>query len=204
MPLELYLAFVAASVVLILIPGPNVALIVANSIAHGHRYGLVTVAGTSAAMVPHLALAVLGLGGFLAVMADWFEWLRWLGVAYLLYLGLTALMAPATDLTTVKAARIAPRQMFYRGFVVSLTTPKTLMCYSAFLPQFVSPHGDAFTQLLLLAVTFLSIAVLLDSVWALLASRAARWLAIDGHLRNRITGVFLLSAAAGLALARKP
>lgn len=203
MSLELYIAFVAASVVLVLIPGPNVALIVANSIAHGHRYGLVTVAGTSAAMVPQLALAVLGLGGVLAVMADWFEWLRWLGVAYLLYLGINALMVPASNLTTVKAAQIAPRQMFYRGFVVSLTNPKTLVFYSAFLPQFVSPHGDTLSQLMLLAVTFLVIAAFLDSVWALLASRAARCLAIDGRLRNRITGGFLLSAATGLALARK-
>ncbi len=204
MSFELYLAFVAATVVLILIPGPNVALIVANSVAHGARHGLVTVAGTSAAMVIQLTLTILGLSGFLSLLAGWFEWVRWLGVAYLLYLGLTALMAPTSDLTRVKAANVPAAKMFFRGFVVSLTNPKTLLFYSAFLPQFVSPGADATAQLMILAATFLAIAVLLDSGWALLASRARGVLALNGRLRNRITGTFLISAAAGLALARKP
>jgi threonine/homoserine/homoserine lactone efflux protein len=204
MSIELYLAFVAATVVLILIPGPNVALIVANSVAHGARHGLVTVAGTSAAMVIQLSLTILGLSGFLALMASWFEWLRWLGVAYLLYLGIAALTAPSTDLTTVKPTQSAPARMFLRGFLVSLTNPKTLLFYSAFLPQFVSPGADTTTQLMILAATFLAIAVVLDGAWALLASRARRFLSLNGRLRNRITGAFFLSAAAGLALARKP
>jgi threonine/homoserine/homoserine lactone efflux protein len=203
MSFELYLTFVAATVVLILIPGPNVALIVANSVAHGARHGLVTVAGTSAAMVVQLSLTILGVSGFL-LLADWFEWLRWLGVAYLLYLGITAWMAPPTDLTRVKTAQMSAEQMFLRGFVVSLTNPKTLLFYSAFLPQFVSPAHDATSQLLLLAATFLLVAVVLDSSWALLASRARSLLALNGRLRNRITGTFLVTAAAGLALARKP
>jgi len=204
MSFELYLTFVAATVVLILIPGPNVALIVANSVAHGARHGLVTVAGTSAAMVIQLSLTILGVSGFLALLAEWFEWLRWLGVAYLLYLGITAWMAPPTDLMHVKAAKTSAAQMFLRGFVVSLTNPKTLLFYSAFLPQFVSPAHAATAQLLMLAATFLMIAVVLDSGWALLASRARRFLALNGRLRNRITGAFFVSAAAGLALARKP
>lgn len=204
MSLELYLAFVAATAVLILIPGPNVALIVANSVAYGARYGLITVAGTSAAMVLQLALTVMGLSGLLAVMADWFEWLRWLGVAYLVYLGITALRAPATDLSHVKAATVASARMFTRGFLVSLTNPKTLLFYSAFLPQFVSPHADTTGQLMLLAATFLTVAVALDSAWALAASRASRFLTLKAAVRNRITGVFFLSAAAGLALARRP
>lgn len=204
MSLELYLAFIAASAVLILIPGPNVALIVANSVAYGPRHGLVTVAGTSAAMVVQLALTVMGLSGLLALMANWFEVLRWIGVAYLVYLGFAALRARPSDLTAVKPAHIPARKMFTRGFLVSLTNPKTLLFYSAFLPQFVSPAGSAAAQLMVLAVTFLVVAIVLDSAWALLAGKARGLLGVDGRLRNRITGVFFLSAAAGLALARKP
>ncbi len=204
MSLELYLAFVAATIVLILIPGPNVALIVANSVAYSTRDGLITVAGTSAAMVIQLSLTILGLSGFLALMASWFEWLRWVGVAYLFYLGITALTAPPTKLTTVTASRTGPVQMFLRGFVVSLTNPKTLLFYSAFLPQFVRPTAGTMWQLTILAATFLAIAVVLDSGWALLASRARSFLGHNGRLRTRITGVFLISSAAGLALARKP
>ncbi|MBV8447809.1 MAG: LysE family transporter, partial [Hyphomicrobiales bacterium] len=76
MSLELYLTFVAATAILILIPGPNVALIVANSVAHGSRYGLLTVAGTSSAVVIQLLLTIAGMTTFLSVMANWFEWLR--------------------------------------------------------------------------------------------------------------------------------
>src|ERR1700740_378395 len=85
--MHLYFAFIAAVTILILIPGPNVALIVANSVAYGPRYGLLTVAGTSSAMVVQLVLTALGMTTVLGVLANWFEWIRWLGVAYLLFIG---------------------------------------------------------------------------------------------------------------------
>lgn len=204
MALELYAAFVGATVVLILIPGPNVALIVANSMTHGIRYGLVTVAGTSTAMVLQLSATVLGLGGLLALLAGWFEWVRWLGVAYLVYLGIQAWRAPAADLGATTALSGSLREMFLRGFVVSLTNPKTLLFYSAFLPQFVVPAADPTAQLTLLAITFLAIAAGLDSVWALAASRARMVLSVSGRLLNRVTGGIFLTGAVGLALARKP
>src|SRR5690606_27232061 len=87
MNFELYTAFVVACVVLGLIPGPNVALTVANSLAHGTRYGLCTVAGALTAMVPQLALTTLGLTTFILLIAAWFEILRWIGVCYLLWRG---------------------------------------------------------------------------------------------------------------------
>ena len=120
-----------------LVPGPNVALIVANAVAHGRRYGLLTVAGTSAAMVPQLALTVLGMTGVLLVMAYAFEWLRWIGVAYLVYLGIRTWRAPAVDLTRVAPEPRSARSIFLRGFLVSLSNPKTLLFYGAFFPQFV-------------------------------------------------------------------
>jgi threonine/homoserine/homoserine lactone efflux protein len=204
MSFELYAAFVFATVVLILIPGPNVALIVANSMTHGARYGLMTVAGTSCAMVLQLAATVLGLGGLLALLAGWFEWVRWLGVAYLVYLGIAAWRGPAADLAATRAQAGSMRAMFMRGFVVSLTNPKTLLFYSAFLPQFVSPGADKTFQLMLLAASFLLIATMLDSGWALLADKSRGVLGVSGRLLNRITGGMFLSGAVGLALARKP
>lgn len=139
MPLDLYAAFVLATVVLIALPGPNVALIVANSVAHGRGYGLLTVAGTTAAMVPQLVLTVAGMTGALTLLSHVFEWVRWAGVAYLVYLGIQALRAPAVDLTRVRPEPKRPRDILLRGFLVSLTNPKTLLFYGAFLPQFVDP-----------------------------------------------------------------
>ena len=205
MSLDLYLAFVAACVLLIVIPGPNVALIVANSVAHGARYGLMTVAGTASAMVLQLALVVFGASALLGLLASVFDWLRWLGVAYLLWLGLRNWRAASTDLAGIAAEARSTGSIFARGFLVSLTNPKTLLFYAAFLPQFISVEaGDATRQLLLLSGTFLVVAVFLDGAWALLASRLRSLLQARASLRNRLTGGLLMSAGVGLALARRP
>lgn len=203
MSIELYFAFVFAASALILAPGPNVALIVANSLAHGARHGLLTVAGTSAAMVIQLAIVVFGASALLALLADWFSALRWAGVAYLVWLGLRAWRAPPADLAA-DAGRKSARDVFLRGFLVSLANPKTLLFFGAFLPQFVTPGPEARVQLALLAATFLGLAAFLDSLWALFAARFSRALRADGRLRNRLTGGALMTAGFGLALARRP
>lgn len=204
MSLDLYLAFVAASAVLILIPGPNVALIVANSVAHGTRFGLLTVAGTSSAVVVHLALTVLGATAILSFLAASFDWLRWAGVFYLVWLGVRAWRAPAVDLAGTEAQARSVKLIFGRGFLVGLINPKTLLFYGAFLPQFVTPGPTEADQLLLLAVTFLVVATVLDGVWAVLAGRLRKLLRTHVRLRNRLTGSLLVGAGLGLALARRP
>jgi threonine/homoserine/homoserine lactone efflux protein len=202
-PLALYLAFVFASTVLLLIPGPNVALIASTSIAHGPRAGLVTVAGTSCAMVLQLAMSVAGMTALLTLSASWFSALRWIGVVYLLYLGIRAWRAAPLDLTAASPVKPAMLAMFWRGVLISLTNPKTLLFFGAFLPQFVSPSSPLLPQLLILSASFLALAVLLDSAWAVLAGRLRSVLGGKGRLHNRLQGGLLIGAAAGLALARK-
>lgn len=203
MSLDLYLTFVLATAALIAIPGPNVALIVANSVEHGRRFGLITVAGTSAAMVPQLLLTIAGMTGALALFSHLFEWLRWMGVAYLAYLGVQALRAKPVDLTKIRPEPGSSREIFVRGFLVSLTNPKTLLFYGAFFPQFIDLSGNIAQQLWLLSATFLVIAITLDACWALTGGRLRKLLAGRGVLRNRITGGFYFAAAVGLASARR-
>jgi len=203
MPVSLYLGFVVASVVLILIPGPNVSLIVANSIAYGTRYGLLTVVGTSSAIVMQLALVALGLTATLDILAGWFEWIRWIGVAYLLYLGFRQWTATPIDLTRIRPQPRSFRAIALRGFLISLTNPKTLLFYGAFFPQFLSPEAPIVPQVVLLSFSFLVIATALDGGWALLSGRVRGLLAIRGRLRNRLSGGFLMCAGIGLALARR-
>jgi threonine/homoserine/homoserine lactone efflux protein len=206
--LHLYLAFVAATAILILIPGPNVALIVANSVAHGTRFGLMTVAGTGSAMVIQLALTVLGATAVLDLLAASFDWLRWAGVAWLVWLGIAAWRAPEADLARTRAQPRSLRAIYLRGLLVGLTNPKTLLFYGAFLPQFVTPGPHAthqlLLQLLLLAGTFLVVAVVLDGGWAVLSGRLRTVLTVRARLRNRVTGGLLIGAGLGLALDRKP
>ena len=201
MTLELYAAFVAAVTVLMLIPGPNVALITANSVAHGPRFGLATVAGTCAAMPLQLALVTLGMKEALGLAGQWFAVLRWVGVAYLVWLGWRAWRTPPEDLAAVTAGPPSARMMIGRGFAVSLINPKTLAFYAAFLPQFVTGPDPA-RQMGLLAVTFVAIAAIVDCGWALLAGRLRPLLSRHARLRGRVTGTALIAAGAGLALAR--
>lgn len=195
-----YSGFIAATAVLMMIPGPNVALIVANSATHGPRAGLLTVLGTSAAMVPQLVLTVLGMTALMTTLAGVFEWVRWAGVAYLAWLGISYWRAPAKALDV--APRKMSRDMFWRGFVVSATNPKTLLFYGAFFPQFIDPAGDAVAQGSLLAVTFLCVALLIDSIWAIMAGRLREVLSLRPRLRQRISAIFMVAAAAGLAAIR--
>jgi threonine/homoserine/homoserine lactone efflux protein len=199
---QLYLAFALATLVLMLIPGPNVALIVANSVAYGTRQGLLTVAGTSSAVVVQLALTALGMTALMGTMAHWFELVRWLGVAYLLWIGVRQFAAPGVDLTRVRPEQRPVREVVGRGLLVSLTNPKTLLFYGAFFPQFVTPGAAIWHQLAVLSATYLAIAMVVDCGWAVLGGRARGVLASRGRLRNRISGSLLFGAGVGLALAR--
>ncbi|BCJ90942.1 transporter [Terrihabitans soli] len=202
MDLTLYLAFVGAATILIIIPGPNVSLIIANSVAHGPRYGLLTVAGTGSALVVQLVLASLGLSGLMHTMGVWFEILRWIGAAYLVWLGLKMWLAPPDDLSRTKPEKKSTRKMLTRAFFVSLTNPKTLLFYGAFFPQFISESYEVWPQIVLMSVTFLIIALVLDSSWALTAGSARRLLSTHAKWRNRISGSLLMGAGIGMALAR--
>jgi threonine/homoserine/homoserine lactone efflux protein len=198
---HLYLGFVLTATLLMLLPGPNVGLIVANSIRHGIASGLLTVAGTTAAMAVQLALTGLGLSALLAGAGLWFFWLRWIGAAYLIYLGIRAWRAPALE-PGAPALQATRRSTFGRAFLVSLTNPKTLIFYGALLPQFIvdgASPGFA-RQMIVLAVTALAIALTVDSLWCLAAHRLRRHLA--GRWANRMSGGILVGAGMGLALAR--
>ncbi|TXH38693.1 MAG: LysE family translocator [Rhodospirillaceae bacterium] len=197
--LTLYLAFIAAAAMLMLIPGPNVALITSASMAHGTRAGLLTVLGTSCAMIPQLALTALGMTALLGLMAQLFDILRWLGVGYLLYLGLRCWRA-APDRLSLETPH--PKRLLLRGFLVSFANPKTLLFYGAFLPQFIALDRPLGPQFALLSATFLLLALGIDSSWALLAGRSRQLLLRRGRLRQRMTGGLLITAAIGLALAR--
>jgi threonine/homoserine/homoserine lactone efflux protein len=205
MTLELYLAFVAATTVLILLPGPSVLLTVAHAMAYGSRRALLTVAGTSTAIVLQLAVTALGMTSMLLVLSEWFEVLRWAGVAYLVYLGIQLWRAKPVEADSAASLGASQGALFWQGFVVSATNPKSLFFYAAFFPQFVDPGAPPAPQLALLCGSFLVIATVLTAGYALLAERAGTWFrGRRGHLvRNRLTGTLMIGAGLGLALARR-
>jgi threonine/homoserine/homoserine lactone efflux protein len=199
---HLFLAFVASVVVLMLFPGPNVSLLVANSISYGQKYGFLTLAGTVSTMVGQLCLTALGMTELLATIGVWFEWLRWIGVVYLVYLGVVQWRAPVVDLSRTRAVPRSVRSIYLRALLVSLTNPKTLLFYGAFFPQFVSMDRPVGPQLVVLCATCFAVSVVVDSGWVTLASRARGVLGSRGGLRNRLSGGFLVGAGVALAFAR--
>ena len=206
---DLFAAYLAATVALILLPGPIVTLVVANSVAHGTRTGLATVAGTTSGNALLVAVGALGLGALLATVADLIHWVRWAGVAYLVYLGLrewrSALRRRRTDTPPDAAPMRSARGVFGQGVLVAVTNPKTIFFYVAFFPQFLDTALAAGPQLLAMSVAFVLIAGVFDSVYAALAGRLRRFL-LDPRrqrVRHGITGTLFLGTGLGIALARR-
>lgn len=202
-PLHLYAAFVLATVILMLIPGPNVSVIVANSVGHGTRYGMLALAGTASATLVQLTLVGFGMAAVMGALADWFGLIRWAGVAYLIVIGIRQWRAPLPAPGEADARPRSLRAIWLRGLMVAATNPKTLLFYGAFFPQFVRPDRPAGPQLALLCATYILVALSIDSLWALLAGRARGWLTRRARLRNRLSGGALIGAGIGLALVHR-
>ena len=193
------LPLIAATSILVMIPGPNVALIVANSLKYGFRMGIHTVLGTTVGVGLQLALVVLGLAAIIEFAAEALLWIKWAGVAYLVYLGIRTWCEPADDLSKIEAAPA----MFWRGCLVAVLNPKTLLFNAAFIPQFVGAAEATAPQLAVVAAVFLAVLFAGDVLWAAFASSARRVLARYATMRNRLTGAFLTAAGVGLALSRR-
>lgn len=203
---ELFAAFAAATAALILLPGPIVTLVIANSLTHGARTGLATVVGASAGTAVLFAVGAIGLTAMMAFLSDIFVWVRWAGVAYLAYLGLKHWRAmfravQAEEIATAPAAK----GVFWQGALIGLTNPKTVLFYVAFFPQFLDPGLPVGPQLAIMSVAFLIIGLLFDGSYALLAGRIRPWLVgvKRTRIRNGITGTLLIGTSIGLALTRR-
>lgn len=202
---ELFLAFVLATMLFIAIPGPNVTLIVAHGVEHGSRRALATVIGTECAQAVQLAFVALGMTTLIFTFAQVFEWVRWLGVAYLVWLGIQRWRTVAPESGVAVPDLMPVRVLFWRGFLMGISNPKTWLFYAAFFPQFVNPATSVGPQLLLLSLTYLTVAMAIDGGYAVLAGRARGWLRIRGRRRvaDRVTGGLLIGAGVWLALARR-
>jgi threonine/homoserine/homoserine lactone efflux protein len=174
-----YLLFAGASLALLFTPGPVVLYVVARSLSQGTRAGLLSVLGAELGNAVHVLAAALGLAALVASSAVAFSVVKGLGAAYLVYLGIRKLTAPA-DAGTTDASTSAPtsgRKILGQAILVAVLNPKTALFFLAFLPPFVDPgRGPPVLQVLLLGGTFVGLAVLTDGAYAVLAGRLGRWL----------------------------
>jgi threonine/homoserine/homoserine lactone efflux protein len=207
MSIQLWLAFVAASALLLIIPGPTILTVISYSVAHGRRANLPLVAAVALGDSTALLLSLLGLGALLATSAVWFTAVKWAGGLYLLYLGVRLMRAGFAP--TEAAAPAAPGSrwaLFANTYLVTALNPKGMVFFVAFLPQFLNPAAPVVPQLWVLGATFVVMATINATLYAVFAGSARRLLAAPRAQRLfNLAGGGLLSAAGVWALwARRP
>lgn len=177
------LSFVAAALIVLLIPGPGVLYVIARSLSQGHRAGLVSVFGLSLGALVHVAAATAGLSAILLASSVAFGTVKGLGAAYLIYLGIRTLLAPRAAATLEASTRRSLNRILLDGVVVTLLNPKIAVFFLAFLPQFVDSRGAPVSQqVLMLGLIYVGLALVTDSSYALFAATIRRWL--GGRLRQ--------------------
>lgn len=199
MTITSYLTYVLACTAIIIVPGPTVTIIIANSLRHGPRAGLLNVFGTQLGLLVWLTIAILGLSAIIRDLGIWYDVLRLAGAAYLVWLGIKLWRSRGGSLL---ADAPPPRGGFVaQGFFVILSNPKVLIVFGALIPQFADPNMEFTRQVIWLGMTFMALATLFDGFYALLA----------GQLRNALSqsrvrwielgsGVFLMAGGVWLAL----
>jgi len=203
--IEPWLAFVVASIILLIIPGPTILTVISYSLSHGYKAKVPLILAVALGDSTALALSLLGLGALLAESAFWFQAVKWAGGLYLIYLGIKLFMAG------VKPTEISGNEMvesslklFLNTYLVTALNPKGIIFFVAFLPQFIDTKADVTAQLWILAATFVALASLNATLYAMFAARAQQLLSSQKTQKIfNICGGSLLSAAGLWALSAK-
>jgi len=200
MSLEHWLAFCAASAILLAIPGPTVLLIISYALGHGRKVAFATVAGVTLGDFTAMTASMLGLGALLATSATIFTLLKWVGAAYLVYLGIKLWRAPVAAADDggemPEPPKEKPGRIFAHAYLVTALNPKSLIFFVAFLPQFLDANGPVAIQLAIFEITFLVLATANASLYALLAAMARRQIRKPRVQRivNRTGGSLMIGA----------
>jgi len=201
MSADLWLAFAAASAIMLMIPGPTVLIVVSYALGHGRKSAMATVAGVALGDFTAMTASMLGLGVLLSTSAALFTLLKWVGAAYLLYLGIKLWRAPvgnaeaaADDSAGEQGVR--PWRMMLHTYAVTALNPKSIVFFVAFLPQFLDTGRPLAGQMVVMEATFLVLATLNAAGYALLASAARRAVRTPSVQRtvNRVGGSLLMGA----------
>ena len=207
MPLENWFAFVVASTILLMVPGPTILTVISYSIAHGERAKTPLVVAVVLGDSTALLISLVGLGSILAASAFWFTVIKVVGGVYLLYLGMKLILtrSPSAEIETSTAAD-SRLKLFANTYLVTALNPKGIVFFIAFLPQFVSLAFDLNHQLWVLAATFVFLAGLNAALYAIFATSVRNLLSSDKAKRkfNILGGTLLSTAGVWSLLSKRP
>ncbi len=204
MSLEVWLAFSAASIVLLVIPGPTVLLVVSYALGQGWKTAFPMAVGVALGDFTAMTLSMLGVGALLATSATVFTLVKWVGAVYLVWLGIKLFRAGGTLNARARHDKVHPARMLVHAWLVTALNPKSITFFVAFLPQFLDPHRDFLTQMLAFESTFLLLAFTNVFVYALAAAKARRFFSSERALQffNRAGGALLIAAGVATASIR--
>jgi threonine/homoserine/homoserine lactone efflux protein len=205
MNFETWITFTAASCILLIMPGPTILTVISYSVTHGHRVRLPLMSAVALGDSTALALSLLGLGALLAKSAMWFQVIKWAGGLYLIYLGIRLFRSGVSAQTLPEAdENLSSWKLFINTYLVTALNPKGIIFFVAFLPHFISPHGDTIQQMWILAITFVILATLNTFLYVAFAGTARQLLSSPAARRAfNLTGGTLLSVAGLWALSAK-
>lgn len=204
MEITLWLAFTIAAAIVLIVPGPTILLVVAQSVQHGRSAAMPLVAGVALGDFLAITLSLSGLGMILATSADLFILLKWLGAAYLVWLGIQMWRSPGVVRVTSQAGNLRtlyPLKLFSHATLVTALNPKGIIFFMAFVPQFINPNSGPLLQLVIMAGTFLLLAVLNAWLYAWFAVRIRKALTSNSAAQWTKRGSGSLLIGAGLVAA---
>lgn len=205
MQIELWLAFTFAAAVLLIIPGPTILTVISYSVSHGYRAKIPLIVAVALGDSTALALSLLGLGALLAESAFWFQVVKWAGGLYLLFLGLRLFSAGIKPLRFQQdTENCSSWKLFLNTYLVTALNPKGIVFFVAFLPLFINPDTNVTQQLWILALTFVALATLNATAYAVFAGKIRQILSSPKTQRLfNITGGSLLCTAGFWALSAR-
>jgi threonine/homoserine/homoserine lactone efflux protein len=196
--------FLAAAFALLIVPGPAVVYIVAQSIDRGRVAGLVSTLGIGVGSLVHVAAAAVGLSSLLVSSAEAFTVVKYAGAAYLVFLGMRRLLGRDEPFDPEVRTRKPLSRLFRQGVIVNVLNPKTALFFLAFLPQFVDVDAGAVgAQIALLGVTFVLLGLVSDGMYALVAGTLSVWLRGSAQVlrvQRYVSGTVFLGLGVATAL----
>lgn len=207
MSIEIWLAFIAASVILLIIPGPTILTVISYSLSHGRKANMPLVAAVALADSTAMTMSLLGLGTLLAASALWFGIIKWIGGLYLLYLGIKLLLAEVPSSNVATLGQSGPRwKLFVNTYLVTALNPKGIVFFAAFLPQFINTDASVAPQLWILALTFVVLSIINATLYVTFAGSARRLLASSRAQRrfNFVGGSMLSVAGLWTLMSKRP
>ena len=203
MQLQWWFAYVTTILILMSTPGPSQILMLSNSLTHGYRKSLATMAGDLTANLLQMLVAAAGLVTLIQASYSFFRFVKWAGVAYLVYLGVRLFLKsqPVTDTHQSAGTGRSDRALYWQGFLTSATNPKAIIFFAALFPQFLIPTQPMAEQFVILSTTYLLIDGFLLLVYGGFASLISGFFREQGAARlNRVSGTLLIIAAILLGL----